>query len=159
MKDILRVSKVIDLQTKRVTSRKMRLRNDGYEEEYELLRTPDTAVNSKDHADGDTRSLTSVHLRTESYQSTSRLIVYVFCLITALLLIFTCATFGSSIASNRKAIFGITGIMPSVNVATGECETLKFVNLTLHLIINCIGTVIIGCSNYLQQSTPLSEKC
>src|SRR5271169_2543319 len=135
----------------------MGLRNDPYEEEYELLNATDTTGNSKDYADGDTRSLTSVHLGTESYQSTSRLIVYVFFLITALLLIFTCATFGSSIASNRKAIFGIKEIMPSVNVTTGDCETLKYVNLTLHLLINCIGTVIIGCSNYLQQSRSLDS--
>ena len=135
-----------------------RHRQDTNDEEYELLQTPDTTRN-RDGADGDTREITSVNLRTESYQSTSRLIVYVFTIITALMLIFTCATFGSSIASNRKAKFHIQGIMPSVNLASGQCETLKYVNLTLHLIINCIGTVIIGCSNYLQQSGFFLEYC
>jgi hypothetical protein len=136
----------------------IRHRHDSNDEEYELLR-PDSVLYKDSGADGDTRSIASVNLRTESYQSTSRLIVYLFCGITALLLIFTCATVGSSITSNRKAIFHITGIMPSVNLATGECETLKYVNLTLHLLINCIGTIIIGCSNYLQQSTSLGEYC
>jgi nicotinamide riboside transporter PnuC len=132
-----------------------RHRKDTNDEEYELLPTPETTRN-KDGDDGDTRTITSVNLRTESYQSTSRLIVYVFTIITALMLIFTCATFGSSVASNRKAKFHIDGIMPSVNLASGQCETLKYVNLSLHLIINCIGTVIIGCSNYLQQSNSFS---
>ena len=134
-------------------------RHDTHDDEYELLRTPDTALYKDSGADGATRSIASVNLRTESYQSTSRLIVYFFSGITALLLIFTCATFGSSITSNRKARFNIKGIMPSVNLATGECETLKYVNLSLHLLVNCIGTIIIGCSNYLQQSMSLGEYC
>lgn len=135
-----------------------RYRKDTYVEEYELLTTKDISRNN-DEADGDTRSITSVNLRTESYQSTSRLIVYVFTVITALMLIFTCATFGSSLASNRKAKFHIDVIMPSVDLASGECETLKYVNLSLHLLINCVGTIIIGCSNYLQQSKSLTRFC
>jgi hypothetical protein len=125
--------------------------NDAQEDEFELLR-PSDAISTKDSADSDRRSLASVTLRTESYQSTSRLIIFLFCFITALLLILTCATFGSSITSNRKSEFNVQGIMPSVNVGSGNCETLKYANLTLHLIINCLGTIIIGCSNYLQQS-------
>ena len=135
----------------------VRRRKDNDGEDIELL-TPDTS-RFQDGPDGDTKSIAPSRIRTESYQSTSKLIVYLFCGITALLLIFTCATLGSSISSPRKAKFHISRIMPSVNLATGECETLKYVNLSLHLIINCIGTIIIGCSNYLQQSIPLENQC
>jgi hypothetical protein len=129
---------------------KSRHRKDPSIEEYELLTAPETGLN--DGADGDTSSLQSVKLRTESYQSTTRLIVYVFTAITAFMLIFTCAAVGSSLVSNRKAEFHIEGVMPSVILTSGDCETLKYVNLSLHFLINCLGTVIIGCSNYLQQS-------
>jgi hypothetical protein len=125
-----------------------RQRNDGYEDEYELL----DAGSNKDSGDSISRSIASVKLRTLSYQSTARLIVYFFIVLTALLLIGTCAVLGSSITSKRKAEFNVNGIVPSVGIAGGECETLKYVNLILHLLINCLGTAIIGCSNYLQQS-------
>ena len=129
----------------------MRHRIDPNDEEYELLRPSET---QQDSSDGDQKSMLSVTLRTISYQSTSRIISYWFIGLTVMMIVITCATLGASFASNQKAKFHITdGIMPSVNLVSSDCESLKYVNLTLHLLINCLGTVIIGCSNYLQQST------
>ena len=125
--------------------------NDIRDEEIELLQPQDKGGN-KDTADSDRRNIESVTLRTESYQSSCRLTVYVFAIITVLMLIFACAALGSSVTSDRKALFHVNGTMPSVVVASGECETLKYVNLTLVLLINIVGTIVLGCSNYLQQS-------
>lgn len=136
-----------------------RPQNDGYQEEYELLRPTETG-SSKDGADSISKSIASFKLLTQSYQSAARLIAYYFIILTALLLIATCAIFGSSMTSNRKAKFHVDGIVPSVSIASGQCETLKYVNLIMHLLINCLGTAIIGSSNYLQQSKfPLLHHC
>ena len=138
--------------------------NDPYDEGIELLGVQDRSLQDrsgqpKDTADSDIMTIESVALRTESYQSTCRLIVYAFATITVLLMIFACAAFGSSIASSRKAQYHVNGTMPSVVMASGECDTLKYVNLTLVLLINCVGTVIIGCSNYLQQGKLKLRPC
>jgi hypothetical protein len=125
---------------------------DLQDDEYELLPRAIDPLPANDGADGDVRSMSSVNIRTESYQSTARLIVWAFALIAALLLVFTCAAFGSSLTSNKKAFFHVSGVMPSVSLGSGDCETLKYVNYSIHLLINCVGTIIIGCSNYLQQS-------
>jgi hypothetical protein len=130
-----------------------RQHNDGYDEQYELLRPSDAGA-SRDNADGDSRKILFVKLATLSYESTVRLIIYFLIVLTALLLIATCAVFGSSITSIRKARYNVSGIVPSVSITSGNCETLKYVNLVMHLLINCLGTAIIGCSNYLQQSEP-----
>jgi hypothetical protein len=45
--------------------------------------------------------------------------------------------------------------MPSVTLASGDCNNLKYANWALDLIINCIGTAIIASSSYLQQSISL----
>lgn len=121
------------------------------EDTYEMLTTTET-LNNTDGADSDIRRISSVNFGSESYQSTSRLIVHGLCVLSALFLIVTCVAVGNSIGSTRKAFFHIDGIMPSVTLATGNCDSLKYANLSLHLFINCIGTIIIGCSNYLQQS-------
>ena len=121
------------------------------DDEYELLNLAEQN-RTKDTSDSDAKAISSVKLETESYQSTSRLIVYLFTFITAVFLVLTSAALGSSIASNKKAKFNISNILPSVGIQSGDCDTLKYVNLTFHLLINCLGTIIIGCSNYLQQS-------
>jgi hypothetical protein len=129
----------------------VRGKSDVEEDTYEMLTTTE-ALNNTDGADSDIRRISSVNFGSESYQSTSRLIVHGLCVLSALFLIVTCVAVGNSIGSTRKAFFHIDGIMPSVTLATGDCDSLKYANLSLHLFINCIGTIIIGCSNYLQQS-------
>jgi hypothetical protein len=123
-------------------------------EEYEMLTATEAAQHAKEAGDSDTNALERVQYRRESYQSTAYIITHGLCVLTGLMLVATCATFGSSIASNRKKEFNIDSIMPSVDLARGDCDTLKYANLAFHLFINCIGTIIIGCSNYLQQSSP-----
>jgi hypothetical protein len=129
----------------------VRPKGDVDEDVYEMLTTTETQ-NRGDGTDSDIRTISSVKFGTESYQSTSRLIVHGLCILTALFLIATCVAVGNSIGSTKKVFFNITGIMPSVTLATGDCDSLKYANLSLHLFINCVGTIIIGCSNYLQQS-------
>ncbi|SRR5579862_3359539 len=128
----------------------VRKSSDAHEESYEML-TATEAFASRDGGDMDTRTLTSTNYHTESYQSTSRIIVHGLSALTALFLIATCVTVGSSLASDRKETFQTGQVMPSVALARGDCDTLKYANLVLHLFINCIGTIIIGASNYLQQ--------
>lgn len=128
----------------------VRKSGDVHEESYEML-TATEALASRDGGDMDTRTLTSTNYHTESYQSTSRIIVHGLCALTALFLIATCVTVGSSLASDRKDEFQTGQVMPSVALARGDCDTLKYANLFLHLFINCVGTIIIGASNYLQQ--------
>ena len=123
------------------------------DEEYEMLTRPATA-SAKALGDSDVKTITSVKYKQESYQSTARIIIWAICILTGLFLILTSTTLGSAIASNRKSSLNIQGIMPSIVIASGDCDSLKFANLSLHLFINCIGTIIIGASNYLQQSFP-----
>jgi hypothetical protein len=125
----------------------------GYDEEYEMLTAQSSGSHRRGHDDTDKKAINTVNYKTESYQSTARILVWALCVLTGLMLIITCATVGSSIASTRKSLFGITGIMPSINLTDGDCDSLKYPNLILHLLINCIGTIIIAASNYLQQST------
>jgi hypothetical protein len=122
-------------------------------DDYEMLTPSSDTIHARDATDMDSATITSVRYGLHSYQSTSYLIIYSLCLITALLLILTIATIGASIASPNKTIFAITGIMPSVTFASGDCDQLKYANYALHLLINCLGTGIVACSNYLQQST------
>jgi len=129
-----------------------------YDEEYEMLTRSSTGQVGKSSDDLDAKAISSVKYGTESYQSTARLLVWMLCALTGLFLVFTCATVGSSIASNRKATFGISGIMPSINLTSDDCDSLKFANLSLHLFINFLGTLIIAASNYLQQSL-LPRRC
>jgi len=117
---------------------------------YEML-TATESLATRDGGDMDTRTIASTNYHTESYQSTARIIVHALCGLTALFLIATCVTVGSSLASDRKQLFQTGQVMPSVALATGDCDTLKYANLILHLFINCVGTLIIGASNYLQQ--------
>jgi hypothetical protein len=121
------------------------------EEEHELLSQTETLGGGDD--DTGVNTLTKFKLGSHSYQATAQIIVWTFISLTALLVIFAATTVISSIASKRKSIFDISGIMPSVNLASGPCEQLKYVNWTLHLIVNGVATIIIGCSNYMQQST------
>jgi hypothetical protein len=118
---------------------------------YEMLSPRDV----KDGLDSDTSTLTPVRYGVDSYQNTSYLIIYVLTGLTAVFSVFTFSALGASIASSSKQIFGIDGIMPSVTLASGDCDQLKYVNWSLDLINNSLGTAIIACSNYLQQSTPL----
>jgi hypothetical protein len=121
------------------------------DEEYEMLTRPNISI-ARDTDDGDAAVINGAKYRQESYQSTARIIVWALCVLTGLLLILTSTTLGSAIASNRKSTFNISGIMPSIDVTSGDCDSLKLANLTLHMFVNCVGTVIIGASNYLQQS-------
>lgn len=121
------------------------------EEEHELL-TPETTRGGADGADTAEGLITKFKLRSDSYQSTAQIIVWTFISLTALLLVLAATTVISSLASKRKAEFGIANIMPSVNLATGACEQLKYVNWTMHLLVNSVATIIIACSNYMQQS-------
>jgi hypothetical protein len=123
------------------------------EEEHELLAPTETLGGGGDDADSGVDTLTKVKLGSHSYQATAQIIVWTFISLTALLVIFAATTVISSLASKRKSIFDIAGIMPSVNLASGPCEQLKYVNWTLHLLVNGVATIIIGCSNYMQQST------
>jgi hypothetical protein len=122
----------------------------AHQDSYEML-TATEALATRDGEDMDTKTITSINYHTESYQSTSRIIVHALCALTALFLLATCVTVGSSLASDRKQKFQTGQVMPSVALARGDCDTLKYANLFLHLFINCVGTVIIGASNYLQQ--------
>jgi hypothetical protein len=121
-------------------------------EEYEMLNHAARGT-ADDSGDGDVVAMRAIKYGQESYQSTARILVWVLCVLTGLLLILTSTTIGSAIASNRKSLLNIQGIMPSVNIAIGDCDSLKFPNLVLILFINLVGTVIIGVSNYLQQSS------
>ena len=122
-------------------------------DDYQVLTSAISPTN--DGIDSDTTTIASVSYGVNSYQSTSYIITHGLSFLTSLLLVLTCATLGASIASPNKKLFGIQGIMPSVTVASGNCDQLKYANYTLHLVTNCIGTIIIACSNYLQQSTLL----
>jgi len=122
----------------------------AHQDSYEML-TATESLATRDGGDMDTKAITSINYHTESYQSTSRIIVHGLCALTGLSLIATCVTVGSSLASDRKQTFQTGQVMPSVALARGDCDTLKYANLFLHLFINCVGTVIIGASNYLQQ--------
>lgn len=129
------------------------------EEEHELL-TPETARGGADGADTDIGLITKFKLGSNSYQSTAQIIVWTFVSLTTLLVIFAATAVISSLASKRKAQFHISNIMPSVNLATGPCDQLKYVNWMLHLLINGVATVIIACSNYMQQSMSLlRDRC
>lgn len=121
------------------------------EEEHELLAPTESLGSGGDDTAIDT--LTKFKLGSQSYQATAQIIVWTFISLTAMLVIFAATTVISSLASKRKSQFDIAGIMPSVNLATGACEQLKYVNWTLHLIVNGVATIIIACSNYMQQST------
>jgi hypothetical protein len=97
-------------------------------------------------------SMTGVRMLAPSYQSTARLIVWAFLSIAALFTAFASMAVFSSIASKRKVEYNISYISPSVNLASGPCESLKYVNWALHLLINCVATVVISGSNYMQTS-------
>jgi hypothetical protein len=122
------------------------------EEEHELLAPTESLGGGGDGADTDMDTLTNFKLGSQSYQATAQIIVWTFISLTALLVIFAATTVISSLASKRKSQFDIAGIMPSVNLASGPCEQLKYVNWTLHLLVNGVATIIIACSNYMQQS-------
>jgi len=121
------------------------------EEEHELL-TPETGRGVADGADTDIGLITEFKLGSTSYQSTAQIIVWTCISLTTVLVIFAATAVISSLASERKKTFHISTIMPSVNLASGPCEQLKYVNWTLHLLINSVATIIIACSNYMQQS-------
>jgi hypothetical protein len=123
----------------------------GANDAYEMLSPSGT----QDSADSDRTTITSFRYALDSYQSTSYIIAYLLLTLTALFLGFTLAALGTSVASPNKATFGIVGIMPSVTLASGDCNNLKYANWALDLIINCIGTAIIVSSSYLQQSISL----
>jgi hypothetical protein len=122
------------------------------EEEHELLAPTETP---RGGADDDTGidTITKFKLGSHSYQATSQIIVWTFISLTALLVVFAATAVISSLASKRKSQFDIADIMPSVNLASGPCEQLKYVNWMMHLLINGVATIIIACSNYMQQST------
>jgi Family of unknown function (DUF6536) len=120
-----------------------------------MLATPSSTTHSRGADDWNVKTISSVKYRTESYQSTARILVWTLCAMSGLMVIVTCATIGSSITSTHSNPFGISGIMPSTTLASGACDSLKYPNLILHLFVNCIGTVIIAASNYLQQSSSL----
>ena len=123
-------------------------------ENYEMLDRA-AASRGKGCGDVDVRAIQTVKYKEESYQSTARILVWALCVITGLLLILTSTTIGTAVCSDRKSVFNIQGIMPSINLASGDCDSLKLPNLILVLFVNFVGTIVIGASNYLQQSKVL----
>jgi hypothetical protein len=91
----------------------------------------------------------SNNLCQSSYISTAKIIRCFFGVVAALTVAFTIVT----IALIRR-IMGPNmnlKIVPSLVIMDGNCSSLRIYNIIAHVILNAVGTVVLGASNYLQQ--------